>query len=144
MTQSPHSSDDLPEPLRSLIEDIKKSPVPQALTFPPKPRLASLSPQKPVRSKRSHAVVAVVGIVLAVYLAAFIRLPSSSEPQRPMAKVARSEPTTQKESIPPPTLWAYREVAGSTEDLDELLTQHAAVLLPPGSEEIHRPLFQLR
>jgi hypothetical protein len=48
-------------------------------------------------------------------------------------------PRSQQPKSPPPTVWAYRRAARSAESLDDLLTQHAAVLLQPSPLDDPRP-----
>lgn len=133
---------DLPEPLRSLIEDIRISPVPEDL-IPRSQPVAVFQPVS-VTSKRSVVAVVATGIVLGFCVWTFTDLRSPSERSQPNSEKPPSLITDHKETIPPPSLWAYREVADSGEDLEKLLTQHASALLPSSSDEVHRPFFRNR
>ena len=128
MKPSHSNRDELPEPLRSLVDDIANAPVPESLLE--SARRISVSPLEKSRPGRSGLVVAVSVLALGVCLAALlVRERPADQAAREIVKKEQPASVGPKDEMPPPTFWAYRR-AYSEEALDELLSEHAAVLLP--------------
>lgn len=128
---NPTPREELPEPLRSIIEGIASEPVPEELIQSAQGFRARAS-QKNVPPRRSFAAVLVSLLALGICLMALVIQEKPSEPQGRIVEQPQSDPPKKVQELPPPSLWAYRKAARSPEALDELLTQHAAVLLPGG------------
>lgn len=137
---SPNPRDELPEALRSLVEDIANRPVPENLLKSARP--LSVPEPKKTKPRSSGFAVAISVLALSLYIAALLR---QEEPrQQPDQVVEEKQPIPPRpaEEHPPPTFWAYRQ-AHSAETLDHLLTQHAAALLP-STPQGDFPLFPSR
>ena len=153
--KNPSPRDELAEPLRSLIEDMASEPMPEDLIqsatrrvarpdqrdgrgFPIRHALrcaqgrATQTVSRKVPSQRSFSAVVVSLLALGICLMAFIVQEKPSEPKGRIVEDIQPAPPMEIEELPPPSLWAYRRASQSPGALEELLTQHAAVLLPRG------------
>jgi hypothetical protein len=128
---------ELPEPLRSLIEDMARKPVPEPLLHRAPPFAVPVARKE--NSRRSGLAIVASGLALCLCIAALIFDKFPPEPLPRITQNTSTAPPIQHTEIPPPSLWAYRQAASSPESLDALLTQHAAVLLQPGPWEDPRP-----
>jgi hypothetical protein len=129
--KTPSSRDELPEPLRSIIEDIVSDPVPEGL-IPSEPAFRAQALQTSAISSRPLSAVLVSLLALGICLMALVFQKPPAEPRHRITEGPEPAPPEKVQELPPPSLWAYRRAAQSPEGLDELLSQHAAVLLPPG------------
>ncbi len=132
----PFPRNELAEPLRSIVDDIASSPVPENLIE--HARGYTVEPTANATSRRSVSALMATVLVLSLCISALIvRQHPRNQPQK-VAEKEQAYPTRPKKEIPPPTLWAYRQ-AHSAEDLEELLNRHAAILLPVTSEDDLHP-----
>ena len=134
MNSSPRN--ELPEPLRSLLDEMANAPVPEELIAQAKHFAGTMPRTNP--SRTSALPLGMTALALSLLLAVLLTSPSrmTSVPSNSQTESSNPQPT---ETIPPPSYWAYRNAANSPEELDALLTQHAAVLLPRSSQEVPRP-----
>jgi hypothetical protein len=134
---TPSTRNELPQPLRSILEDIAASPVPEELMH--YERHLKVPASRKENAGRSSLAIAISLLALCLCIAALIFYEIPPANSLLVKQEKSSIPPIQPPKIPPPTLWAYRRAAGSAEALDDLLTQHAAVLLQPGPVEDPRP-----
>jgi hypothetical protein len=135
-TSNPSPRDELAEPLRSILEDMATEPVPEDLIQSAR-RFSVAVPQK-TQPQQSALVIFVSIMALSLWIAALIVREEPPQPGPRLVKEETSIPTRPLEELPPPTFWAYRR-AHSAEALDELLSQHATVLLPVISKDDLHP-----
>ncbi len=128
---NPSPRDELAEPLRSIISDIANEPVPEELMESARKFRAPVS-QRNARAPRSLAAVLVSLLALGICVMALVVREKPPDPKREIVTESQPAPANDLEELPPPSLWAYRQAARTPEALDELLSQHAAVLLPRG------------
>jgi hypothetical protein len=128
-TSSPR--DELPEPLRSIIEGIVSEPMPESLIPSAQAFRAKVS-RKSRRSPGSFAAVLVSLLALGICVMALTFQEKPKEPKHQIVEEPQPAAPLKIQELPPPTLWAYRQAAQTPEALEALLTQHAAALLPAG------------
>ena len=133
-------NDDLND-LEAELRSFRPAPVSSELRDRVASQLERTEDMQPVRRHRwqrwsAPALQAAAALILLAFVSAwlymtFLRNDQEPSPQAP-PKIAVQDPPAEDIQAPPrPTRWAYQlAAADSPEELDALLDQHAAVLLP--------------
>lgn len=139
----PSPREELSEPLRSIVEDIAREPVPVDLILSRTQRVARpdqrdrrgfpnrKASERATQTRRFSAVLVSL-LALGICVMALVFREKPAERRQQIVEQPQPVPPQTVKELPPPTLWAYRQAAGSPEGLDALLIQHATVLLPGG------------
>ena len=141
----------LPESLRGIVDGMNADPIPSDLKEELRSRLDNqLKPrlQRPKRQATRYAAAAIATALIAASVVMVVRhRPSLSEPvvSSDLAFEAsdQQDPPAQipfkRASTAGPSLWAYHQAASdSLDQLDGLLSEHAAMVLTPSQSTTHQ------
>jgi hypothetical protein len=136
--KNPSPRDELSPFLRSIIEDIANEPVPADLISSASV-FRALDRRKSVTSRKGLSAVVSSLLALGLIVALLVVREKPTDPEPKLAQESQPVPKEDIQELPPPSLWAYRQVAHSPEALDELLTRHASAFLPASPDVLLHP-----